>query len=156
MKRWIIYLLVLVAIVWLNQRNPGGRDLVRMEPVEIIRIQSDGYHIRIEADTGRQGIGTDINEAVRDLKRTADKEIFLETAEFLLVHENAMVCMDDLMSMLRPSCKVCIENGQADLRKVAAFLRMQEPDVTLKQYRINPVRLPELIATEERMHLVQS
>ena len=156
MKRWILYILIVAALAWLNQKNPGGKDLTELEPVEVIRLIESGQGVTVETDTGRTGSGKDLNAALQDMARSADKRLFLETADYLLVNESATVYLQQLTALLRPSCKVCLEEGYADIGKVAAYLRLHDPKITLKMYRIHPVPLAKLVVMGEKIYLAAS
>lgn len=155
MKRWIFYLLTLAVALFLSQNRSPAIDVGRMEPVEVVRVIGDRGMIIIQTDTGQMGKGEDLSQAISDMKQTASKELFLDTAEFLLVTPSALPQVPELTEILRPSCCICLDGGKTELNGIAAFLQTQKPGVTLRQYRKNPNQLPTIHVREERLYLVQ-
>ena len=81
MKKWGI-LLILLAF-WLP---PGqGKDAAELIPVEVVRVAIQDGQVQIETDTGQTGTGGNWAEAVEKLRAGAAGEIFLDTADVLLV-----------------------------------------------------------------------
>jgi hypothetical protein len=148
--------MVFGILIWLNQKNPGGRDVSVIEPIQVIRIQRRGDTFVLETDTGRTGLGNNPAQAIADMSQTSDREIFLDTTEYLLVQEDANADISGMIPFLRPSCKLYRENGNMDISQAGGYLETHEPGVTLKQYKFKPVQLPEIIMVEERIYLVQS
>ena len=155
MKRWIVYGAALAAAVCLTGNRSAGIDVGKLEPIEVVRINVTGLNVRIETDTGRKGAGRSLEMAVMDMKRSADRELFLDTADYLLIDKEGVDLMAELAEMLRPSCKVCLENGEAELEGVGAFLTIHDPKMTLLEYRKTRQVLPKLLTVEGRMYLVQ-
>lgn len=81
-------------------------------------------------------------------------EIFLETAEYLLITPEAQSLLLELTQTLRPSCKVCLREGEADLAEAAAYLSVHEPRLTLQDYRTGEKDIPKLKMEGERGQLV--
>jgi hypothetical protein len=59
-----------------------------------------------------------------------------------------------MTTYLRPSCGVCLEDGETDLEQVGLFLRQHTPEITLMKYRAGDRALQTLVTREGRMHLV--
>lgn len=156
MKRWLFYGAVLILIAFLPKVQTAGTDVGQLEPVEVVRVSIVDGWVRMETDTGQQGRGENLESALLELKRTADREIFLDTADYLLLSTEALSQMPELMELLRPACQICLESGEADLETVARFLATHEPGLTLRDYRAERQTLPVLMVREERMKLVQS
>lgn len=151
MKRWVYLLAVVLAVAFLSGKRA---DVANLRPVEVVSVtQSDGG-IRIVTDSGDSGNGTDVGTAIKDLKATTPAEIFLETGEYLLVTEECLSCLPELMEHLRPSCAVCLVNGEPDMKEVAQYLKIHPPKRTLAEYRAGIKELPVLKVEEGRMELV--
>ena len=81
-----LYLAALLAAVGILSRLPHpARDIADLKPVRAVYLYIDGRGISIETDTGDSGSGRDLGEAADDLRAKADGEIFLDTAQFLLL-----------------------------------------------------------------------
>lgn len=150
MKRWI--LLAIAAAVVVSGPSAGGRDVARLLPVELLYIYRSGDQILVETDTGDLGTGGDLTAALEDLKASASAEIFLETADYLVVTEQTKDLIPQLWNILRPATEVCL--GIRANAKAAEFLTAHRPGVTLNDMRAGVTELPVLIQTEGRYHLV--
>lgn len=154
MRRWIMYGIAFAVAVVLDLSPFRGTDVGKLLPVETVRICRENGKILLQTDTGDAGKGADISEALLDLKATTAGNVFLETADYLLVQLGCEEMLPELAGILRPSCGVCVEVGEAELEKVAKFFAAHEPQVTLQDWRSEKVHLPILVVKEGRMELV--
>lgn len=154
MKRWLLYpaaVLLIAAIGWMPFT---GTDVAKLQPVELIRISTSGLYTIVETDTGQYGVGENLDEAFTDLKSTTAGQIFLETADHLILGQGMGKLPPQVYDYLRPGCTLCREEGQTDLKAAVAFLRTHEPESTLQNYRAGEVSVPGLITVDGRMYLV--
>ncbi len=149
MKRWILFAAAAAAAMLL--RPSGERDISGLLPVELIYVGSVGGSVRVEADTGDFGVGADLDAALADMKAAASGEIFLETADYLIVTKETSRLLPQLEKFLRPATEVCMGIG-ADAQ-AAKFLSAHKPGVTLNDLRSGRQSLPVLIRIGERYHL---
>lgn len=155
MKHWLWYALAIAVLAALGFAPFQGTDVAKLSPVELIRVSEDAGFIRVETDGGDLGVGADPDSAFADLKRKAAGEVFLETAEYLLIDPALTDQMSAFGAYLRPACAVCMEFGEADMETAAKFLSIHKPEVTLQDIRAGENALPALITWEGRMQLVQ-
>ena len=85
MKKWLIPAAVLAAVAIFSRLPHPARDIADLKPVRAIYIHMEGRTLHIETDTGDSGAGGDLSEAHEALRAEADGEIFLDTAEFLIL-----------------------------------------------------------------------
>ena len=154
MKRWLYLLVALLAIVFLGGKVTAGTDVAKLRPVEVVVVTRSEKNIKIQTDTGDAGVGTDLAQAVEQLKKTTPAKIFLETAEYLLISEECRCLMPELMEYLRPSCSVCILEGEPEMDNIGAFLKIHGLDVTLTEYKAGICDLQTLREKEGRLELV--
>lgn len=134
MKKWL-YLMVALAAVGILSRLPHpARDIAKLEPVRAVYIYMDAGRLSIETDTGDSGSGRNLTEATEDLRAKADGEIFLDTAEFLIL-DPAVPIGEDFYTLLRPSCKVAFFASPPDLTAAADYLAIHTPKITLARLR---------------------
>lgn len=150
MKRWIFFAAALAAVVLMPART---KDVGELLPLELLSIYKDNNQIHVETDTGEAGVGDTLTQALEDLKATAPGEVFLETADYLIVTKDTVDLLPQLTEVLRPATEVCL-GINADTQ-AAAFLSAHKPGVTLKDCRSSGQALPRLIKTEERYRLVE-
>ncbi len=146
--------LVLAAVILLGGKGGTGTDIAQLRPVEVVVVGQKDGQIRIQTDTGDGGIGPDVTMAIDNLKNTAPAEIFLDTAEYLLIERECLGELPNLMNHLRPSCGVCILEGEPDLEQTARYLNIHPPKVTLSRYQAGERRLEVLVIKEGVMELV--
>lgn len=154
MKRWAYFVLAVLAVAWLSGKGVSGTDVAKLQPVQVVWVKAEEELIVVTADSGDQGSGTDLHSAIQDLKDSAPAEVFLDTAEYLLIAEHCTGLLPQLMDYLRPSCMVCRTEGEPDFSLVSQFLQIHQPDSTLQKYRVGITELPILKTTEGRMELV--
>lgn len=154
MKRWMWCLGALILAAGLGGIPFAGTDVGKLQPVELIRVSRVGDRILVETDTGDRGTGADLAGAFEDLKQTTSGQVFLDTAEYLLVSPAAEGLLPELSEYLRPACGVCLERGKADLEQAAAYLSAHEPKLTLQDYRAGERGIPTLTTRKGEMHLV--
>lgn len=134
MKKWLFLAAVLTAVAVLSRRPHPARDVAKLEPVQVVYIRIDGAEFSVETDTGAKGTGATLTEAAADMKANATGEIFLDTAEFLLLHP-AVPITEEFHTLLRPTCKVTFKTAAPDLQAASAYLTIHSPPVTLAQLR---------------------
>ena len=133
MKKWL-YAAALLALGLLTRLPHPARDIAKLEPVQLVYIYKEMDHLCIETDTDHRGAGRDILEAAADLRSKADGEIFLETAEFLLLEEDVTVTAD-FFTLLRPGAGVVYTGERPDLTAAAEYLSIHPPEHTLRELR---------------------
>lgn len=153
MKRWGMLLAVLLAIgLVLRIPNPST-DVAALEPVEVVLVRQSERMVQVQTDTGANGCGDDLTSAVEDLKNHAMGQVFLDTADYLLLDLKDMDHAE-LYPLFRPSCRVCQCRGVEDLQQAGAFLKNHRPQNSLLQLRADERKLETLIQKEGAMELV--
>ena len=135
MKKWLIFAAVLTALAILSRRPHPARDVAMLEPVQAVYIYQKEKTLCIETDTGASGSGNTLTEAAADLKASASGEIFLDTAEFLLLDPRVAITAD-FHTLLRPTCGVTFTTAPPDLQAASEFLSVHTPERTLLELRI--------------------
>ena len=155
MKHWFWYLLGLLAVAGVGGMPFSGSDVAQLQPVQVVGIEMNDGVVTVSTDTGDSGVGKDLQGAFQNLKDTTMGQVFLETAEYLLVSPSAMGLMQELQGYLRPGCGVCVMEADVDMEKVGLYLEAHPPMVTLQDCRVKQVALPRLIMNREgRMELI--
>ena len=134
MKKWL-YLAAVIGTIGILARLPHpAKDISRLEPVQLVYVYEEAGLLRIETDTDCRGTGRTLSEAASDLRARADGEVFLETAEFLLLDPDVPVT-PDLFTLLHPSCKVFFTRQSPDLAGSAKYLSAHPPSIILADLR---------------------
>lgn len=154
MKKWLFFLACLGAVAALSSENHAARDVSTLEPVQTVYLASQGERIVLSTDTGARGNGESLDAALRSLRDTSAAFVFLDTAEYLLVDPNLQHLIPTLQDLLRPSCRICLTEGQPDMNKIGPYLAVHHPSVALKDYLAGDHDLPILKTAGEGMQLV--
>ena len=106
--RKMLYALILAALYF----APVERlDVADLEPVRAVAVYKENGRVVLETDTEDRGEGMSAEEALQALKKNTPSVIYLDTAEFLLISENAEDQVDMLRKHLRSTVKVASYNG---------------------------------------------
>lgn len=134
MKKWMIPIAVLAAVAIFSRLPHPARDIADLKPVRVVYIHLEGRNFHVQTDTGDSGTGPDLTQACRVLYAEADGEIFLDTAEFLILAPEVPIT-GEILTLLRPDCRVAYSDREPDLERIADYLTAHPPDRTLAQRR---------------------
>ena len=129
MRRILLYIGAL-ALALLGGR---GTDIGSLRPVELVRLTEQGGILILDTDTGDRGWGLTVGQAVEKLKETASGEIYLDTADYLLLEEGTEDYLPDLRHYLKEKTAVVYAVEGIDLKEAVAYLRIHEPTGTMKE-----------------------
>ena len=119
MKRWILYIVILALVVAVPAKP---MNIGKLLPIRAVGVYKEGSWYRIETDTGNQGFGSTVPQALRNMKDTASGIIYLDTAEYLVLTDATENIAVELEPELRTSIKVCMATKPMDLAQVAEYL----------------------------------
>ena len=136
MKKGLYFAAAIAAVGLLARLPHPAKDISRLEPVQLVYVYEEAGSLHIETDTGAHGVGGDLSEASESMRSRADGEIFLETAEFLLLDPKVTVT-DAFYALLRPGCHVCFVEEPPDLPASVQYLSAHKPTITLRDLRAN-------------------
>lgn len=154
MKKWLFFLACLGIVAAFSAEGGAGRDVATLEPVQTVWLSSDGGRIVLHADTGAEGAGKNLEDALKNLRETALSYVFLDTADYLLITPELTHLIPSMQNLLRPSCRICLTRDKPDLEKAGGFFKIHKPRVTVKDYLAGVRELPTLKTTGEGMQLV--
>ena len=154
MKRWVWCLVALASVAAISGNPAIGTDVGRLQPVQTVQLSCDQGTIQIQTDTGASGVGDTLEHALQTMQATAPAEVFLDTAEYLLVAPTCAPLLPALMDTLRPSCLLCWGSGAIDLTQAGKFLSVHDPGITLMHYMAGDLNVPTLQQEKGRMRLV--
>lgn len=120
----ILLYIVILALLFLA---PVQRlDVAKLEPVQTVAVSVEDGTVILETDTDNAGRGADVAEALQDLEDTTPGVIYLDTAEYLLVTEAALDCVDTLRSSLSSSVRVSLWDGEGSVKTAAKYLGIRK------------------------------
>ena len=112
----------------------GGKDIGRLRPVEVVALYEQHELLFIETDTGDLGWGMTVDEAVGKLKQSTPGEIYLDTADYLLLEQGMEVYLPFLRPYLKKETLMVYGPHEVDLKEVAAYLRVHRPSRTIGKW----------------------
>ena len=150
MNRW--QMVLLAAAVLLPKLGTPAVDVGKLEPVQTVLAIGSDAGVELRTDTGAAGKGKTLSEAVEVLKTGAAKEVFLDTADFLLFR-GEIPPVRQLLELFRPACGVCRAEPGIEPETVSAWLCQHPPGRTLGQLRAGLPETQELHWSEGRGEL---
>lgn len=151
MKLWSWGAAVVLALVVFTPFQ--GKKLAMLEPARLLYVTVEQQLVCVETDTGSQGVGITLQQALNDMQECASAEVFLDTADYLVVSVGALPLVGELSQYLRPGCRICAAVTKVDPEEAAAYLDAHKPNRTLQE--ANDGNIPVLMTREGRMQLVQ-
>ena len=134
MKKWLYLAAVLIAAAILSRLPHPAVDIARLDPVRAIYLYTDGAAMTIETDSGDTGTGADLEAAYAALRTNANREIFLDTAEFLILDPDVSIT-EPFYELLRPTTQMVFSNEKPDLKTISDYLTIHPPEITLAKLR---------------------
>lgn len=80
-------------------------DIAKLQPVEAVALYLEDGLIAVQTDEGSIGRGETVDAAVADLKENAISIIYLDTARYLLVAQEAEAYVPQMREYLKKSVK---------------------------------------------------
>ena len=148
MKKWL-YPAAFLAVALLARMPHPAVDIARLAPVRSIYIYIDGETLTIETDDRISGSGLDLREAYQDLTANADREIFLDTAEFLVLDPDVAIT-EEFYDLLRPTTKVVFAVEPPDPDTISDYLAIHPPRLTLANLRPTNTQPSDLRTQHEK------
>ena len=129
-RRIVLYALALGLVLL------GGRksDIGRLHPVEVVHLYEEKGILILETDTGDKGWGLTVEQALERLKETTPGVVYLDTADYLLLGEGMEPHLPALRAYLKKGTVMAYAPEGIDLEEAAAYLRVHEPERTIKEW----------------------
>ena len=150
MKRILIYVAILAAVLVLPT---SGIDVAKLQPVQTIAVYREEENWTIKTDTDDIGSGISVEAAFDNLIETTPAIIYLDTADFVVVQENAVEAIEVLRSKLKGSVALFAFKGDPDLKTVSKYLSVHGKKTMLKNWN-ETEKLPMLDCTTTRYLLL--
>ena len=130
--RKLLYVLILALL----PLAPVQRlDVAKLEPVQTVAVSAENGQVIIQTDTDNKGVGTDVHEALKDLRTNTPGVIYLDTAEYLLVTESAIDLMEQLGGYFHSSVRVSLWDGQGSVEEASKYLSVREAGAKISHWR---------------------
>ena len=147
MKRNIIYIVILAAMLWVPVKK---LDVSKLLPIQVVSVYKEENMVVIETDTQSRGVGVTVGQALENLKDTANGIIYLDTAEYLMLSPDAEHTVETLRQELKGSVRLCMTQAKIDPAEVVVFLGAHGQLPQLKSWK-KGMELPVLHAFENSL-----
>ncbi|MBQ1372290.1 MAG: hypothetical protein IIY70_05105 [Oscillospiraceae bacterium] len=134
MKKVIWTLIALGALGSLNLLPFRARDVAGMLPVKTVFITRSGEEYTVDVGAGVEAVGKTISEALEQLQQEAPEEIFLPTAEQIVLTDPDEEAVEAVAreSAFRPAAGVCKTNHpKPDAEALGNYLEAHPSDYTI-------------------------
>ena len=129
--RRVLYGLILAALFF----APCTRmDVAKLLPIEAVAVYAENGDVVLETDTENRGRGADAEAALQNLKDITPAVVYLDTAEYLLVSEDAVRYVEQLRAYLKPSVKVCICEVSGRVKTMAKYVEIHGKTTKLRDW----------------------
>ncbi len=131
--RKFIYILLLVPLFFV----PLNRvDIATLLPIEAVALYREGDVFVLETDTEHIGKGETAEQALLDLKENTAAVVYLDTAVYLIVSEDAVEGAEELRDVLKPTAEVCVADVRGRVREAAQYLRVHANLPKLRNWKV--------------------
>lgn len=96
-------------------------DVAKLEPIEAVAVYIEDGDVVLRTDTKAEGRGESVELALENLKVNTTAVVYLDTARYLLVGENAEQQARQLKQYLKPTIRQGVYAG-GDVKEEARYL----------------------------------
>ena len=132
-KRIILYGIIL-AVVCLSPLQQ--LDVANLEPIQAVWVSTQDDRVRLETDTGDVGTGITVAKALEEMKNQSEGIVYLDTAQYLLVSDNAQTYIAELVPYLKGSVKVSLWSGEESVSSAAKYMQAHHTGLLLRKWQL--------------------
>ena len=152
----VILLVAVIALVSSTGLLPfDGTDIAKLHPVEVLMVSHIGNALLLQTDSGMSGTGENIEEALLSLRLSTSGNIFLDTANYLLVTQDCKEQIIRLWDYVRPACQVYYYKGEGKYEEIGKYLESHPSQATVLRCVQEEVDIPLLVMEGESVRIVQ-
>ena len=134
MKKICILVLLLAGLAYFGLLPFEAHDVAELLPVETILVTKSGDRYRVDIGAGVRAIGKSLSEALDNLKEQVTGIVFFQTAEQVLVQEDAQdaIPVIEQEPRFRPAAGLYLTGDSSpDLHAVSRYLKTRHSALTL-------------------------
>ena len=139
MKRlWVFFAALAVCTIVAGLDEGEAHDAAALVPVQALLIDAKDGEVLVTADTGDDGRGGNLDEALSDLRDGCAGALFTQTAEHVVLTQKAWFLMPQVCvsAQLRPAAKLYRAVGQSiSAERALSFLQAHPGELTLSRAR---------------------
>ena len=132
---WLPIIAVLLSVFGFSPFTPT--DVAQLAPVQTIVISAPGGLVRVDCGEKLTGQGQDLMEALEDLKAGVEGEVFLATAQQIVVVGGVDIWSQLVQAEgLRPAARLYQSSEPVRAADITGFLLRDKNTATLLELRI--------------------
>ena len=138
MKQVIAFFALLAVLTLASGAAQTRSDVSELVPVQALAVDVQDGRVRVTADTGDEGFGRSLDDALSDLRAGCAGRLFTQTAEHILMTQRAWYLLPQVCvsGQLRPAAKLYRAGEKAARPEEAlAFLQAHPGPLTLSRAR---------------------
>ncbi len=155
MKKVILLVAVIVIVTITGLLPFAGTDIAKLHPIEVLAVSRAGGILRLQTDSGMLGSGENIEEALQNLRLSSAGNIFLDTANYLLIAPDCTEEIVTLWNYIRPACQVYYFKGDGKYKEIGNYLESHPSRATVLGYIQGEADIPLLIMEGESVRIEQ-
>ena len=109
-----------------------GTDIGKLRPVELVQLMEEKGILILRTDTGDAGWGLTVEQAVAKLKENTPGQIYLDTADYLLLDEGTEMYLPQMAGVMKKTTRMAYAEPGGDLQNAVSYMRVHQPSSTLK------------------------
>lgn len=135
--RRILYAAILLSLLFV----PVDKlDVAKLLPVESVAVYLESGEVVLKTNTENAGRGVSVSAALENLKEVTPAVVYLDTAKYLLVSEDATAYVDDLRQYLKPSVGVAVCDAKNMIKDAARYFGTHGGTVELRHWETKRFR----------------
>ena len=150
---WLAAVVVLVSVTGLLPF--AGTDIAKLHPVEVLIVSKNEDDLLLQTDSGMVGTGNNVEEALESLRLSSAGNIFLDTANYLIISPDIAKEITSLSDYLRPACQVYHLEGKGKVAEIGKYLECHPSQITVLDYLQGKMNIPLLIMEGESIRIEQ-
>ena len=144
------YLLYMVIVAVALSIPLERQDVAKLKPVELVSVYTEGDQVVLATDTKDIGVGKTLSQAYENLELTTPGVIYLDTAQYLLISDEALPWVPELRGYLKENVALCLQEGVLDPEMAVKYLSEQANLPKLKTWE-EGVNMPILQEYNKRL-----
>lgn len=130
--RKLLYVAILLSLFFVPLEKA---DVAKLLPVEAVAMYMEDGRVVLETDTQNTGKGISVAQALQNLKDTTPAVVYLDTAKYLLLSDDAISYAEELRQYLKPSVEVARWNAKGKVKDAAKYLSVHGETVPFKHWK---------------------
>ena len=140
MIRKLFYTVILGALFFAPLKRV---EIANLEPIQAVWMYHVDGTLVLETDTQDKGSGATVAQALENMKASSPGIIYLDTAQYLFVSEDAQTQIPALQPYVKGTVRLCLWDGQGDIVDAVKYADAHKLGEKMKRWEQGG-KLPEI------------